>query len=436
MPLFTDQKGSFMIIEKIEDLLRDLKSKISKNECSKCGVGLVEEKGPGDCYYPPPYTYTTAQNPKETGKQTEKEIIDKKRQRSCETKISYGKTATEYIQQLEEEKTFLNNNCQRLKEENENNSAVISELRETLSENENDIAICREQLMKYKEDVGNLRDTIAEKEDKIQTLNDTAKNIEKERAELQQIINSKEKEEKYRNTKLEELRKLIDKHAASDKEKESQIQKLNRIIEDTKNTLENHQRENSELRKSNHQHKSSLAVKERELSQLEERCRKLEVQIEKNSRKEICVGFHTTLAPTMSSLILDGLMKELTDRLAVEKVDLVRRPFYGNTDFNFPLLAICVNVSRIGTDAKEVLKGIPKANNSKDVALLVFHHKEVHALPSQTSDKILTGTDFSHLGTIIDFAFLSQRGIYECDMNMMGIERIASFLLQYKTKKN
>lgn len=72
---------------------------------------------------------------------------------------------------------------------------------------------------------------------------------------------------------------------------------------------------------------------------------------------------------------------------------------------------------------------------AKDVALLVFHHKEAHALPSQTSDKILTGADFSGLGSIIDLAFLSQRGIYECDMNNVGIERVASFLLQYKTQR-
>jgi hypothetical protein len=73
--------------------------------------------------------------------------------------------------------------------------------------------------------------------------------------------------------------------------------------------------------------------------------------------------------------------------------------------------------------------------NKKDIIFLVFHHKEAHALPSQSSDKLLTGAEFSQLGTIIDLAFLSQRGIYECDINMKGIERIVSFLLQYKAQK-
>ena len=74
----------------------------------------------------------------------------------------------------------------------------------------------------------------------------------------------------------------------------------------------------------------------------------------------IVVGFHTTLAPTMSSLVLEGLTSRLADRLAVEKVDLVRQPYSGNTDYCWPLLVVCVNVSRIGADAKEALKGIPK----------------------------------------------------------------------------
>lgn len=73
--------------------------------------------------------------------------------------------------------------------------------------------------------------------------------------------------------------------------------------------------------------------------------------------------------------------------------------------------------------------------NCKDIALLVFHHKDVHALPSQTSDKILTGTEFSHVGLILDFAFLTNRGIYNCELNTLGIERIVTFLLQYKTRK-
>lgn len=72
------------------------------------------------------------------------------------------------------------------------------------------------------------------------------------------------------------------------------------------------------------------------------------------------VGFHTTVAPSMSSLILGGLTSRLTDRLAGEKVDLVRQAYSGGPDVNFPLLVVCVNVSRIGADAKEALKGIPK----------------------------------------------------------------------------
>jgi hypothetical protein len=84
--------------------------------------------------------------------------------------------------------------------------------------------------------------------------------------------------------------------------------------------------------------------------------------IDKLSYHIKAVGFSTTLAPSMSTLLLDGLMAQLSQRLNVDGVDLVKRPFYGFPDFNCPLLAICVNVSRIGADAKEALKGVAKGN--------------------------------------------------------------------------
>lgn len=92
----------------------------------------------------------------------------------------------------------------------------------------------------------------------------------------------------------------------------------------------------------------------------------------------------------MSTLLLDGLMTQLTQRLTAEGVDLVRRPFYGNTDFNCPLLAICVNVSRIGADAKEALKGVVKGT---------FLHTEkfcLHYIFAYISFSMICEFDFFH----------------------------------------
>nr|XP_022333946.1 TATA element modulatory factor-like [Crassostrea virginica]XP_022333947.1 TATA element modulatory factor-like [Crassostrea virginica]XP_022333948.1 TATA element modulatory factor-like [Crassostrea virginica] len=298
-----------------------------------------------------------------------------------------------------------------------------------------------------------LEKTVEDKESCISYLENTVKNKENQIDELKNIIKGLKDAEKrqqeeisekgneiekckliYQNVtdKCKTLKQQVDDNLLKEKELQEKILELNRRIQQLnteKNDIEKNYREKSRLEE---RHREQITEKGREISRLQvtlrgkeeliatsernkseitERCRWLEQEIERISRAEIAVGFHTTLAATMSSIVLEGLTSRLADRLAMEKVDLVRQPYSGNTDYCWPLLVVCVNVSRIGADAKEALKGIPKGSN-KDVALLVFHHKEAHALPSQTSDKILTGSDFNHLGTIIDLAFLSQKGIY------------------------
>jgi hypothetical protein len=60
------------------------------------------------------------------------------------------------------------------------------------------------------------------------------------------------------------------------------------------------------------------------------------------------------------------------------------------------------------------------------MSILIFHHKDVHALPNQASERVLTESKFKDLGGIFDIGFLSGKGIYACDMNRaasIGIER-------------
>ncbi|XP_056021770.1 uncharacterized protein LOC125652230 isoform X3 [Ostrea edulis] len=238
--------------------------------------------------------------------------------------------------------------------------------------------------------------------------------------------------EEERILQLEGERNALNDHCK--KLKHEITEKEQRILRLEKDLLEK-DRSEIQMRKSLQKYEEEVSKMKTVVTNREDRCKSLETQIEKCNRKEVVLGFHTTLVPTMSSLIFNGLMKHLEDRLAEENVDLVRRPYTGKVPFNYPLLAVCVNVSRIAADAKEALRGVTEVGNCKDIALLVFHHKDVHALPSQTSDKILTGTEFSHVGLILDFAFLTNRGIYNCELNTLGIERIVTFLLQYKTRK-
>lgn len=375
MPPFTNS------LQKLQESLNDLKSEIDTYHCPKCGVRLESYEESNSATVTPSY------------KQLEDRILEL--QNECKSLASKNKEYKE--KKAEQEHTIseqfkeldrLRDACTELKQGSSN------ELEKTTSEQLAEISQLKEATKAFAEEEEKLKREISERDKIIERLNSTQKT---NREQYEKSIQRLEDENKHYKEKLKSSQSEVDKLSAKLAEKD---------------------RINNDL------------VSRR--LEIEEKCKQLERDLEHRSRKEIAVGFHTTVAPSMSSLILGGLTSRLTDRLAGEKVDLVRQAYSGGPDVNFPLLVVCVNVSRIGADAKEALKGIPKA---KDVALLVFHHKEAHALPSQTSDKILTGADFSGLGSIIDLAFLSQRGIYECDMNNVGIERVASFLLQYKTQR-
>uniref|UniRef100_K1P0Y5 Uncharacterized protein n=1 Tax=Magallana gigas TaxID=29159 RepID=K1P0Y5_MAGGI len=390
------------ILTPYTESLNDLKSEIDKYHCPKCGVGLESYEESNSATVAPSYKGEKSRDVSQDQSSSDGKVHEHgKRSKKHDKGISSNEN-----KQLEDRILELEKERKHLALENDQYKALISEQECTISQ----------QFDKISE----LSNTESKQglEDKPEK---TVSELQTEIAQLKVAANAFAEEKQTLNREISEKDKHIEHLNYTQKmNKEKLDESIQRLGDENKRYKENLRSCQSEIGKLS----AKLAEKEK--------CKQLERDLEQRSRKEIGVGFHTTVAPSMSSLILGGLTSRLTDRLAGEKVDLVRQAYSGGSDVNFPLLVVCVNVSRIGADAKEALKGIPKA---KDVALLVFHHKEAHALPSQTSDKILTGADFSGLGSIIDLAFLSQRGIYECDMNNVGIERVASFLLQYKTQR-
>ena len=65
---------------------------------------------------------------------------------------------------------------------------------------------------------------------------------------------------------------------------------------------------------------------------------------------------------------------------------------------------------------------------SRTFAVVVLHHKELHALPRQPSAKLLIGSDYKHIGAIVDIAYLTTKGIYPCDMNERSLDILANFI--------
>ncbi|XP_060590936.1 uncharacterized protein LOC132745936 [Ruditapes philippinarum] len=92
-----------------------------------------------------------------------------------------------------------------------------------------------------------------------------------------------------------------------------------------------------------------------------------------------------------------------------------------------PLLVLCINASRIGTDAAKSIEGITKPQNS---ALIVLHYKDEHALPEQSSDRVLGEPEFKSLAGIFDIGFQSGKGIYNCDRNTNAVTGLVQFIQQ------
>jgi hypothetical protein len=65
---------------------------------------------------------------------------------------------------------------------------------------------------------------------------------------------------------------------------------------------------------------------------------------------------------------------------------------------------------------------------TSNTAVVVFHHKDEHALPNQASERVLTGKEMRGSGGIYDMAFKSDRGIYVCDFNTKAVESLVTFI--------
>ncbi|KAK3597362.1 hypothetical protein CHS0354_034606 [Potamilus streckersoni] len=135
--------------------------------------------------------------------------------------------------------------------------------------------------------------------------------------------------------------------------------------------------------------------------------------------------------------LTDSIITELTSMLK-SKMDLYSLELNiinceSTTEIvrSLPVIVICLYASRLGTDVSNALQKVPVGPN---VAVLVLHHKDIHALPAQTSDKILTGDEYRNIGAIIDMAFLSQKGVYTCNMNDRGLEDLTNFIKTHSNK--
>ena len=95
---------------------------------------------------------------------------------------------------------------------------------------------------------------------------------------------------------------------------------------------------------------------------------------------------HTTMKTSLSDHAIRDLVSSLKDRLQVEGADIEQRVYHGDADVTGPVVAICVNVSRLGTDVQDVLRNIKKGvKHLLEIQLFYLNHSRskgvVHVYP-------------------------------------------------------
>ncbi|KAL4237649.1 hypothetical protein ACF0H5_002363 [Mactra antiquata] len=115
-----------------------------------------------------------------------------------------------------------------------------------------------------------------------------------------------------------------------------------------------------------------------------------------------------------------------------EVIKRLRRNFHDSTQFKeisfvydvkpgYPLLICCVNTSRLETDADIAMLGI---TDLKSAILLVCHHVP-EQLASKCSSRSLIASRFQQLAGIVDIAYWTGSGLYECPINRSAIGNIS-----------
>lgn len=160
---------------------------------------------------------------------------------------------------------------------------------------------------------------------------------------------------------------------------------------------------------------------EADLSKLREKFKtkvqkqKLEVQIYRPGKtanlERVIKDLHSLLSSNLES---EDLILKITECESIS-----------NVQADIPTLVVCVNASRLGTDVTSCLQGLTL---SAKVLVVVLHHKDVHALPNQKSEKMLASEIVRSVGSVIDMAFLSEKGLYSCTMNLEATSNIVKFL--------
>ena len=146
----------------------------------------------------------------------------------------------------------------------------------------------------------------------------------------------------------------------------------------------------------------------------------------KKNHATVCVQMYAAVNKELCEKMMNELEGMLSLQFEMNNTSIeVEKHKQPPTDSDLPLLVLCINASRLGTDVNQALLNISQC---RTIAVVVLHHKELHALPRQPSAKLLIGSDYKHIGAIVDIAYLTSKGIYPCDMNERSLDILVNFI--------
>ncbi|XP_060072717.1 uncharacterized protein LOC132552556 [Ylistrum balloti] len=251
----------------------------------------------------------------------------------------------------------------------------------------------------------------------------------------------------------EQLEKLKSESAKKDQEHTKQKQMDGSEIKKLKGKVEKNEREIQNLRddvekqrtEKNEIKSKNIALENEKRRLLEENSKnkqqiqrqsdhiaQMEKELHQAKQQKVGVSLYCGSQATLTdaSAELSHMLCSHWEALGIEaKVDKCEDP--RTHPPSSPLIVLCMNASRLGTDVSNAIHNI-RCDHS--VAVVILHHKEIHALPSQQSEKLLVGGQYRDLGAIVDIAFLKSKGMYPCDMNEHALNKLTTFI-SYFIKK-
>ncbi|XP_052058577.1 sodium channel and clathrin linker 1-like isoform X1 [Mytilus californianus] len=331
----------------------------------------------------------------------------------------------------------------RLQSENEKKCNTIKDLNVEVSKLKNKLKETKEQ--KENTEILETKKKLQNAEQAIEILkrqeDDTKKKLQNAEQDIEILKRQKDDTKKKLQNAEQDIEILKRQKDDTERDYLETIQELeNKLPESSVDCIIDHHKhledqvkhlttENSELRD-----QVDTLIKEK--MSLQENISSLEQ--EKNAFKQQIDSWIAKKHSTVHIQMYAAVNRELCEKMMNELEDMLRTQFeinqtiievdkYKNPppDSRDPLIVICINASRLGTD---VIQAISQVNRSRTQAVVVLHHKEYHALPRQPSEKLLIGSDYKHIGAIVDIAYLTTRGIYTCDMNEKSLDKLVNFI--------